>query len=312
MGWSKLHDNIVDSSIWEEDLATRVLWVSILAIKDIDGFIVHTVGSLARRANISKEQCKDSLEILCGPDPESKSKEYDGARLIKTDDGWFVVNHNKYKANSKEMSAERSRKYRAKKASLTVTSRHDTVTIPSRERDAPSRTVTHRHAASRIDPDPDTEEISSPTDSLLSANADAPPLVQDKLTNKNNPSLSSNCTSLLVTNKDKKRKTKKKEYSAEFDHFWGRLLDLNRGYNNRLTTGKWESFKAWKEAKEIPDFPGEEGILAALERQLLSKDWKKNNGDFVPLFSTWLRAGRWTAVLPKTLKQRIQEGEFDD
>lgn len=303
-GFLKLETGIMQSSIWGEDWIVKGVWITMLLLKDKRGYVSASVPGLARSAGVTIGECEYALERLSAPDKYSRTKTKNGKRIEETDGGWFVINSDKYRFNKKELANERVKKHRAKKkqdvtqALQSVTERYNVTPCNAVKPPDP-------------DPDPDLDIISSPTDSLLSANADAPPLVQDKLTKRNSISLSSNCTPLLVTDKDKKRK-RGKSYTAEFDHFWGRLLDLNRGYNNRLTTGKWESFKAWKEAKEIPDFPGEEGVLAALERQLLSKDWKKNNGDFVPLFSTWLRAGRWTAVLPKTLKQRIQDGEFDD
>ena len=52
-----------------------------------------TVGSIARIANVTVEECRLALDTLSSPDPGSHSKKEDGRRVIEVEDGiWWVVN----------------------------------------------------------------------------------------------------------------------------------------------------------------------------------------------------------------------------
>lgn len=54
---------------------------------------------------------------------------------------------------------------------------------------------------------------------------------------------------------------------------------------------KGDAEKAWKQVK--PDAETVGLILLAVEQQKQSKDWKKDNGQFIPYPATWLRAKGW-------------------
>ena len=53
---------------------------------------------------------------------------------------------------------------------------------------------------------------------------------------------------------------------------------------------KQEALKAWKQLKNKPAL---DYIIAAVNKQKQSTDWKKDNGKYIPLPASWLRAGRW-------------------
>lgn len=79
---------------------------------------------------------------------------------------------------------------------------------------------------------------------------------------------------------------------ASFNRFW-------EAYPRK--TAKQQAFKAW--AKLNPDSELVERIIAAIERQKQSDQWKRDNGQFIPYPTTWLNGGRWedevqTAVNP--------------
>lgn len=58
---------------------------------------------------------------------------------------------------------------------------------------------------------------------------------------------------------------------------------------------KDDALKAWKAtAKARPPI---EEIVAAIEAQKKSDNWRKEGGKFIPLPATWLRAGRWADSL---------------
>lgn len=76
------------------------------------------------------------------------------------------------------------------------------------------------------------------------------------------------------------QKTKKEN---GFDKFW-------IAYPKKKAKGEAE--KAWNKAKKNPEFDLAM-IIKAVERQKLTQDWKKDNGQFIPYPSTWLNQKRW-------------------
>lgn len=108
----KLFSTIATSSLWNEALATRIVWITILACKNAQGEVIASTGALARLANVSPEECKSALEVLLSPDNESRTKAHEGRRLEVIDGGWRVLNHRLYQVMS---SKEDEREYQAKK-----------------------------------------------------------------------------------------------------------------------------------------------------------------------------------------------------
>ena len=70
------------------------------------------------------------------------------------------------------------------------------------------------------------------------------------------------------------------EYSKSFLSFW-------EVYPRKV--GKGEAFKVWKKVK----LPALTSIVEAVEAQIKSSQWKKENGRFIPNPATWLNQRRW-------------------
>ncbi len=104
----KLFQSILDSTVWQEDLPTKVVWITLLAMKDRDGYVGASVPGLAARAGVSLEQCEVALEKFKGPDPYSRTKDFEGRRIEDAQGGWTVLNHNFYRS---KMSPEDRREY---------------------------------------------------------------------------------------------------------------------------------------------------------------------------------------------------------
>lgn len=134
----KIFSKILDSSIWMEPASTKVVWLTLLAAMDQDGFAQFaSVKSLAHRAVVSLEECERAVETLSESDPESSNPEHDGKRIEKVPGGWIILNASHYRKikdreMQREMTKERTRKWRERKKS-------DAKTSPS---------VTDRHPAS--------------------------------------------------------------------------------------------------------------------------------------------------------------------
>jgi hypothetical protein len=76
-----------------------------MAMSDKDGIIEGSAVGIAPIARVSVEACKKAIEILESPDENSRSKEYEGRRLLPIEGGWKLVNHEKYKNLARSRAA---------------------------------------------------------------------------------------------------------------------------------------------------------------------------------------------------------------
>ena len=93
----KLFGSILHSSIWSADLATRVVWITMLAMADEYGIVHAAVSGLAREANVTEKECRRALRLLASPDKESRSPEAQGRRITAIPGGWRLINYQKYR-----------------------------------------------------------------------------------------------------------------------------------------------------------------------------------------------------------------------
>ncbi len=107
-GYTKLFGSIVASTIWREDNDTRIVWITMLALANKDGVVEASIPGLADLSRVTVEACRAAIVKLEAPDPDSRTKEYDGRRISPIDGGWSVLNHAKYRA---KMSADQRREY---------------------------------------------------------------------------------------------------------------------------------------------------------------------------------------------------------
>lgn len=115
MGFAKLDSGIIRSSIWFEPVTTRVLWITMLAIKDENGFVGSSRKGLIQAANITEEEFNTAIQCLESPDPDSRTPDFDGRRVEKIDGGWIILNNEKYKLHSditREKNRERVKRFR--------------------------------------------------------------------------------------------------------------------------------------------------------------------------------------------------------
>lgn len=116
VGYTKLHALILDSSIWSTSAETRCVWITMLAMADADGIVSASVTGLARRANVTVENCEAALAAFSGPDPESRDGTT-GERIEKVPGGWLLLNHANYRdsqTREQRLTAERVARHRAK------------------------------------------------------------------------------------------------------------------------------------------------------------------------------------------------------
>jgi hypothetical protein len=112
-GYTPLFKSLINSTVWQESQSTKVVWITILALKNRKGIIESSIPGLARASGTTIQECEESLKVLMSPDLYSRTKDFDGRRIEEVDGGWIVLNHEKYcqKARSR---ADYYREYRAR------------------------------------------------------------------------------------------------------------------------------------------------------------------------------------------------------
>lgn len=114
-GFTKLVPEIVHSSIWNESSDIRVVWITMLAIKDAAGYVRGDACTLARAANVSVEACVLALEKFQLPDENSHTPDNEGRRIIPAPGGWMVLNADLYRGrDEKEQHRDYMRDYMRK------------------------------------------------------------------------------------------------------------------------------------------------------------------------------------------------------
>lgn len=118
MAWEfvKVYVSILDSSI-AKHVRTRHVFEDLLKVARPDGTVDMTVDAIVRRTGEDEKVVRAAIEELCSPDPESRTEEFEGRRLIPLAGrpfGWWIVNYRKYVERGG--SAERVRQYRERLA----------------------------------------------------------------------------------------------------------------------------------------------------------------------------------------------------
>lgn len=93
----KLFGSILDSTIWAEDSDTKVVWVTLLAMSDQNGYVGASVPGLSARSGVPIPKIEEALAKFLAPDPYSRSQEHEGRRIVKVDRGWELLNYQKFR-----------------------------------------------------------------------------------------------------------------------------------------------------------------------------------------------------------------------
>ncbi len=130
--YAPIWGTIVDSSIWEEDDHVFRVFIGLLALKDMEHVVSMDTYQITRRLHMDYKKVEDALKVLSSPDPRRPNQEHKGRRIVKVNDGWFVVNGQKYKEEmQKEQKRARDRKaqaaWRARQAGKSVPEEPDTI-----------------------------------------------------------------------------------------------------------------------------------------------------------------------------------------
>lgn len=101
-GYNKLFSSIVTSTVWCAPDRHRLVWITMLAMADQRGVIDASLPGLAKIAGVPIADCEAAINAFLGPDPYSRSEEFDGQRVEEFREGvvsgWRLLNHGKYRA----------------------------------------------------------------------------------------------------------------------------------------------------------------------------------------------------------------------
>jgi len=111
--YNKIFTKILDSSIWLEPDATRIVWLTCLAAMDETGFAQFAgVPNLAHRANVTLEAALEAVRCLEGADVNSSDPDNEGRRLERVPGGWMVLNAGKYRSLVTRVAAKEQNRIR--------------------------------------------------------------------------------------------------------------------------------------------------------------------------------------------------------
>jgi hypothetical protein len=99
------------------------------------GFVEAAGPGIIRRAGVDPDSGIRALEKLGSPDPESRTPDFDGRRLIRIPGGYLVLNYQTYRDRD-YTTAQRSRRYRERQRNATVTASPRDITQAEAEAEA--------------------------------------------------------------------------------------------------------------------------------------------------------------------------------
>ncbi len=90
------------------------------------------------------------------------------------------------------------------------------------------------------------------------------------------------------------------ELAEAFEVFW-------KLYPNKKS--KKDARKAWEKLK--PSIELRQTLMTSLASHRVSRDWTKDDGQYVPMASTWLNGERWTDVLKPASSTKSRHTNLD-
>lgn len=139
MGFVKLDCGMLDSTLWPDREAREIFITALLMAKPKQlvasapqlevrsleptgfevpagwyGFIEAAGSGIVRRAGLEMEVGMNALERLGAAEPDSRTPDFEGRRLVRIDGGYVALNYQRYR-DKDHTAAIRAKKYRDKK-----------------------------------------------------------------------------------------------------------------------------------------------------------------------------------------------------
>jgi hypothetical protein len=102
VGYTNLFREILTSSIWDESDETRLVWITLIALKGRDHVARVSLASLARLARVPLEAARLAMEKFLDEYP------YEGRRIERVEGGWLIFNGEIY---GRKMEQDEKREY---------------------------------------------------------------------------------------------------------------------------------------------------------------------------------------------------------
>ena len=136
----KLFSSILTSSIWSQDPNIRLVWITMLAMADAEGYVMAAPSGLARVANVPLKDCAAALKVFQEPDEESFTRDHEGRRIEQVEGGWLLLNYEKYREIRTEKqlkaAARQRKRYHSKKSDGSEASHNITLSYTEAEAEA--------------------------------------------------------------------------------------------------------------------------------------------------------------------------------
>lgn len=100
-GFNKIVPEIIQSSIWNEPSDIRIVWITMIAVKDEEGYVRGDDATIARLANVPLAVASEALRKFQEPDLASGTPDHEGRRIAKAPGGWAVLNHHLYRTGDR-------------------------------------------------------------------------------------------------------------------------------------------------------------------------------------------------------------------
>lgn len=181
MAFVKLDCGILDSTLWVDRDAREVFITALLmatpheitepapqiAVRSLDltgwqappgwyGLVSAAGIGIIKRAGLTEAEGFTALERLGNPEPDSRSSDFEGRRLVRVDGGFLVLNFMRYRERD-HTAAERSRRYRERK------DRNRTSRVSGVASRVASRSVTDAEAEAEADAEVQPRNLRSAT-----------------------------------------------------------------------------------------------------------------------------------------------------
>lgn len=112
MGYTPVFDSVYHGTLcgrWP----TLPVWLTVLPMADRNGQIDLTYQAISALTGWPTDLLKQAFAELMQPDPDSRSDEHEGRRLVPIDSdrqwGWQVVNHSKYREKARKAAYDAER-----------------------------------------------------------------------------------------------------------------------------------------------------------------------------------------------------------
>lgn len=166
---------LLRSTLWLEAPEARLVFLGMLALADWQGYVEAPSGRvLAQALNLPVDYVQRALDVLEAPDPESRSPEHEGRRVLRVAGGWQLVNYQKYREtrSPKQIAdADRQRRHREQRDKRDMSQRSQPVATDLRSENSDLEEEKSRSAPAEPSLRDQIQELEKRYDAELTAEA---------------------------------------------------------------------------------------------------------------------------------------------